>query len=310
MQQLSLIRNENMKLYRRFRTWAFLAFIVVLTLVPIFMQNSQSKNGDWKAELEKDTAAMRQAMEMPELSDAARASIQNKMLINEYRITNDLKPFNSAWGAVNELSFFISVVTLFTIIAAAEAVAGEFSAGTMKMLLTRPVSRGQILLSKYLSTVLYGLFLLIVLFTASFASGVFVHGFAGIAEPYLFVKNGVVKGGSMAIHSLSVYALKSVHLLMLLTLAFMISAVFRSVNMSITISMLLLFTGNVIVQVLGEYDWVKYLLFANTDLTQYMDGGMPSKGMNLSFSIIVLAIYFLLFHLISWITFGKRDVSA
>ncbi|MGV2805439.1 ABC transporter permease subunit, partial [Clostridium perfringens] len=54
-------------------------------------------------------------------------------------------------------SFTIYLSTIFTVIIAADIVAGEFAGGTIKLLLIRPWSRGKILLSKFTSLILFGL---------------------------------------------------------------------------------------------------------------------------------------------------------
>ena len=50
------------------------------------------------------------------------------------------------------------------------------------------------------------------------------------------------------------YGLEFISLLMIVTFAFMISATFRSSSLAISLSILLLFVGNVIVGVLSRYE--------------------------------------------------------
>ncbi len=59
-----------------------------------------------------------------------------------------------------------------------------------------------------------------------------------------------------------------------------------------------------------RYNWSKYILFANVNLNQYIDGEPLVKGMTMTFSIIVLIIYFVIFNVISYIGFTKRDIVA
>jgi ABC-2 type transport system permease protein len=112
------------------------------------------------------------------------------------------------------------------------------------------------------------------------------------------------------LHVLSTYALKLVDLIMVVTLAFMISTVFRSASLAIGISIFIMFAGQAISVLLMRYSWGKYFLFANTDLTQYLQGRPLQEGMTMGFSITVLLIYFLLFNALSWSIFRKRDVAA
>jgi ABC-2 type transport system permease protein len=53
------------------------------------------------------------------------------------------------------------------------------------------------------------------------------------------------------------------------------------------------------------------LLFANIDLTRYLAGNDPIRPeMTLTFSIMMLVAYYVLFQLVSWLLFTKRDVAA
>ena len=60
---------------------------------------------------------------------------------------------------------------------------------------------------------------------------------------------------------------------------------------------------------LSKYSWVKYVLFANTDLTQYVRGVPIVAGMTMKFSLIVLTVYFVFFMATSWVFFSRRDVT-
>jgi ABC-2 type transport system permease protein len=82
-----------------------------------------------------------------------------------------------------------------------------------------------------------------------------------------------------------------------------------------------MFSSSTLIFVLAEfkYTWVKYLLFANTDLSVYMTGGMSDDmsgghplvaGMTLGFSISILVAYWLVFYAVSWLLFTKRDIAG
>jgi len=97
---------------------------------------------------------------------------------------------------------------------------------------------------------------------------------------------------------------------MMVTFAFAISTVTRNNSLAVGISLFLMFTGSMIVNLLKDYSWVKYILFANTDLTQYINGTPMVAGMTMTFSLIVLAVYFVVFNATSWFVFSKRDVAG
>ncbi|MCZ8517695.1 ABC transporter permease [Paenibacillus filicis] len=191
---------------------------------------------------------------------------------------------------------------IFAVIVAGDSVAAEYTWGTIKLLLIRPVSRGKILLAKYISVLLFLAVLLLLLVIVSYLVGLVLFGVSGAVSPESTFKL-----------ILQAYGFKAVEMVMAVTLAFMISAAFRSSSLAIGLSIFLMLTANSIVMVLAslKYTWVKYLLFANTDLSHYSGGGMPLlSGMTLGFSITVLVIYWLVFYAVSWLIFTRRDVAG
>jgi len=114
----------------------------------------------------------------------------------------------------------------------------------------------------------------------------------------------------MLVYVFATYGLKLIELVMIVTMAFMISTVFRSSSLAIGLSIFIMFAGQIITLLLMRYSWGKYFLFANTDLTPYLEGQPLAEGMSLGFSITVLLFYFLLFNVLSWEIFRRRDVAA
>jgi len=106
------------------------------------------------------------------------------------------------------------------------------------------------------------------------------------------------------------YGYGLVDLVMMSTFAFMISAVFRNSSLAIGVAIFLMMGGSMIVGIFADKPFAKYILFANTDLKQYADGHVMIEGMTLGFSIIVLIVYYLIFLLLSWAVFTKRDVAG
>ncbi|HBP63846.1 MAG TPA: hypothetical protein DD730_06160 [Desulfosporosinus sp.] len=230
---------------------------------------------------------------------------------NNYRIEHNLPPTEgrTLWGSVTQTTGLISLVSLLSIIISAGIVAGEFITGTIKLLIIRPLNRWKVLLSKYVTVLLFAFGGLLILFSASFLVGGLFYGFSGANQPYLSYINGNVTEVNMVRHIFTTYVYACVDLLMMVTFAFMVSTVFRNNALAVGTSIFLLFTGNVLVSLLSKYNWVKYVLFANTDLTQYAKGEPIVKGMTLTFSFIVLIVYFMIFIAISWIFFSRRAIS-
>lgn len=310
-----LVHNENIKIYKRMGTWVMIGILVlVVALVGIFTKFvlDPDSNADWKAQLSAENAQLTESLESAPMLEAQKRLLKERIALNEYRIEHDVEPIkrDSLWGYMVDATTFTGIAALFTIVIAAGMVASEFSWGTVKLLLIRPVSRTKILLAKYASTLLFALLMLLLLFSTSFLFGILFFGFGGAETPYISYSNGRVIEQNMVIHIIELFGFRSIDLIMMVTLAFMISTVFRSSSLAIGISLFLMFTGPQLVQLLSQYDWAKYILFANTDLQQYTTGTPLVEGMTMTFSIVMLLIYFALFAFLSLYIFKKRDVAA
>lgn len=311
---LNLIRNEHMKLFKQFSTWVMVGLLVlVLLIVGIatkYLADSQTSE-NWKMQLQAENQQLTEQKEQVPDIGKSHDVLEERIAINQYRIDHDIPPIENKtlWGFMNSATNLTSLVTLFTIVIAAGIVAGEFSWGTIKLLLIRPVSRSKILLSKFMTTLLFALYNLFILFISSFIFGAIFFGFEGKELPYLAFVEGEVVERNMITHILTLYGLNSVDLIMMVTFAFMISTVFRNRSLAVGLSIFLMFTGQQVVMLLSEYEWVKYILFANTNLSQYMNGQPLVEGMTMTFSITVLLVYFILFVTMSWTIFQRRDVA-
>lgn len=316
---IQLIRNEWMKIWKRPATLVMFGILIIAVLLLGAFNKYQSSgfsvpdNENWKHGLELENKRYEEMLEDEHLPAETRKFYTKEMTINEYRITHDFSTNveYSAWDFVSDCIQLISIAGLFTIIIAAGIVANEFNWGTVKLLLIRPLSRTKILLSKYLTVLLFGFLSILVVFAFSFILGAILFGLPEDAYPYLHYSNGIVKEQSMLLHLISFYGLNSISLLMLTTMAFMISSVFRNSSLAIGISIFLMFMGSTVTVLLANwFDWAKYLLFANTDLTQYFEGTPLVSGMTLTFSIIMLFVYFIVFIGLAFWVFKKRDVAA
>lgn len=313
---MNLIWNEQIKLYARKATWVMFAVLLVIAIgggfiTKFFGPESDFKQygDDWKSELQAENEQL-----TAEMKDDEFIGFTNELVIaeNNYHVENDIKPQPyDGWEYVLENSFLTSVISLFTIIVAAGIISNEFKWGTIKLLLIRPISRTKILLSKYVSVLLFAFTLLVFLLAASWLTGAILFGLNGLNPLVVqdmmpgYVQNDVL--GEIA----KSYGYSIVTLVMMATFAFMISAIFRSSGMAIGLAIFLMMAGNAIVAFLSQYEWSKYILFANTNLEQYSNGVEPMiPGMSMTFSIIVLVVYFVIFLAAAWTAFTKRDVAG
>ncbi|WP_231955986.1 ABC transporter permease [Aneurinibacillus soli] len=306
-----------MKIYRRMRTWMLVVALVLTTIGFLTAQHFTVKpaevaNASWKTNIQQQIKNDQRMLTVMNRGNDWKARVTSRINVNQYHLTHNLPPTDETlWGNILKAADLVVVVTVFTVVIAADSVAGEFSSGTIKLLLIRPVSRSKILLSKYVSTVVFSVLLLLILFISAFIVSGVLQGFHDIGVPYVYASgDGVVHTKNIVQEAISTYLYQCVQMIITVTMAFMISTVFRSSSIAIALSVGIMFAGSSIVSFLSQFSWAKYYLFENTDLTQYLNGTPNIPGMTLSFSITVILGYFLTFIALSWIVFKKRDIAA
>ena len=306
-----------MKLWNKKATWIMTLLLVVFLVgiagvskwVESTMQQPEG-NPTWEQSLKDNQTMLTQQLASPDLDDATKEQLEEDLALTEYRLKNDFAPLdsNGTEGYLLDSHGMLSFITLFVVIVAASIVATEFSQGTIKMLLSRPVKRWKILTSKFVTTILYAILLTIVAFvTTVIVSYLFFDASGG---GILDFNNGNVVEVSYWGRVVTLYGLQFIGILIYATFAFMIGSVFRSSSLAIGLSIFLLFMGPNVVFFLSRYEITKYILFTHTDLTGHITGNLLVQGITMPFSIAVLAVYVLIFLVISYWTFIKRDITA
>jgi ABC-2 type transport system permease protein len=288
------------------------AFVLFVNFIEWHSDGKKAIEEGWRAKLEQNNQQYSEILKQPDLGKDDRTFYKDRMAVNEYHLENNIPSTDGTmWDGVNGSATMMIVITIFTIIIAGDSLAGEFSSGTIKLLLIRPASRVKILVSKYISFLLFGILLLLTLFVISIIINGILYGLRDMDLPLIVMNSdGQIVEKNMFINLWKMYMYNGISTVMYVTMAFMISTAFRSSAMAIGFSIGALFAGNIVLEALQRFDWSRYLLFANTDLTQYLTGRPYQEGMTVEFSIGVLVVYFLFFNLISWLIFTRRDVAA
>lgn len=312
----NLVLNENMKIYRRLRTWLLALFMAAMILVVGIVYHNHHLNQvspDWKQLLVTENTQIHQEITSHKHVPAFEIkNLQVTYKTNQYHINHDIPPSQTTgWDFVSLIVTALGVmISVFVAVIAGDIVASEFSWGTIKALLTRPVKRWQVLVSKYIATLLFGVFIAALTFIVSYVVGGIFFGFGGAGHAQIYLNGHQdITQVSTAKFVLMNYGFMGINLLMTVTIAFMISTLFRSSALAISLSIVTLFVGSTLVRALQGYSWDKYILFSNTNLSQYFINGPSISGMTLGFSVMMLLLYFVIMKGISYFIFEKRDVS-
>lgn len=307
-----LIANESMKIYSRKLTWILLLLLVAITIGASVIGKINAKpSDDWRAETTQLVHRYEERLKITELSPELRADAENKLKIAEYHLANNIpSPHNNPWSALLTFSGLVEMVMIFAIVVAADMVAGEYTAGTMKLLLIRPHSRTKILFSKYIAISLFAVVMLALLVLCGYATNALFYGVGDIHATDLFLnQQGQIVRQNVPMQVIRMYGLSIIPVMGYVTLAFAISTVLRNSALAVGISLVIMIVGNSMIEATAKIAWLKYLPFANSDISLYIFHLPARPEMTLGFSLSVVLAYIVALALISWSVFKKRDVS-
>jgi len=144
---LTLIQIELYKIFRKWRTYiGFIAIGILIPVIHIAMYYSGSDAIDGRA-----------------------ANLQSSFMITGNLVNGYLASYLIMMSLVIHIPFLITLV-------AGDLLAGEATAGTYRMLITRPVSRTQIITAKFLAGIIYTFILILWLAFTSLVIGSFILG--------------------------------------------------------------------------------------------------------------------------------------
>ncbi len=262
----------------------------------------------WRESLEQENEYLQMTIDT---EGGEVGHFERQLAINEHRLENDMEPAtgNSVWTYIDENLGLTNLITLFVVIIAGGMIASEFTWGTIKLLMIRPISRSKILVAKYLSVLVFMVIFMAILFITSFVTGAIAFGFD--QTPSLLYLGGNVHEVHPMLYLMLKLGLNGLGIVMFATIAFMISSVFRNNSLAIGISLFLLFTGTQITTLVGmKFEAAKFSPFANIHFQTFLEGMPVVSGVTFWFSVVMFLVYFVLLHVVSFVTFVKRDIAA
>jgi len=323
---LALVHNEMVKVWKK-RRFAVIV-LILLILIPVFVyaqmkisQNSQEKfKGDWRAELQTritDNSRSLGSDRIPEEWKQWRRALVQQL---QYYLDHDINP-NTPDAVSFTRGFMDNAVTMFiplmVLAIASDLVSGERSSGTIKMLLTRPVRRWRILLSKLIALTLYVSLIIVTTTALCYLISGLVFGYKGWGAPIFVgfqVSGSNVETASVHAISQAIYLLMQLGLIWFASmtvaiLALMVSVLVRSTAASFVTMMAAIIAGAILTNMASSWHSAKYLFNVNLQLTTYLQGTPPPiEGMTLGFSLAVLGVWALAGLVVAFGVFTKQDI--
>lgn len=266
----------------------------------------------------KNVMAMENAEQELEYAEKQEynSSLKNRE-INKYIIENnvDINKSNDIRGIFrnffNEYGLFIIVMTVMI---AGTIVSEEFNKGTIKLLLVKPYSRNQILLSKFITVFIMILFSIAVIVLMELVVGGIIFGWDSLSVPILEYNFETQSLENIHIFNyLGIQIMTQLPKLALLaTLAFACSTLFTNSALAITIPLLGYMSADVINMLVIQYkvQFMKFFVSMNWDFEGYLFGNLPKmEGMTIGFSVVICILYFVAMVIPAFIAFKKKNIK-
>lgn len=300
-----------------------------------------NKEEDWKASLklritqqEEELKRMQEnGNDDPSYIEHMRQSINE----NKYYLNHNIKPKQP--GDMDALSFLETVLGMLGMVFlpagvalfAADMVSGEFTPPTMKFLLTQPISRGKLLLSKFIAVVSAAVVSIISLELISYLIMGVIFGFGNSNTPvfigtkYKFDLTKIVDNvhpmvaitGTTTMTTLGSYVMKQLLLQILfivasVSFAFMLSAIMKSSMVSVSIAIFV----TILLTIVQSIPFTKKLcpfLFTTYGASESLFKGnlaleFRNPSLTINYGIVVLVLWIIIPYIISHIIFTKKDI--
>lgn len=275
-----MLTNELLKTFRKWRT--YIGFIAIGVVVPLI---------EYGLKLEGGTM----------VRNMTRGLSQDFLflgnLFNGYFVTYFI--MNSMW---------IHVPFLITLVAG-DILAGEATAGTFRILLTRPPSRTRIFLVKYVAILAYTTILVVFLAVLSLGLGLLWFGKGDLLVPgrdIIILPAADVPSHLALAYGLSILSMWCVASLAVAFSSFVENAIGPIVG-SMAVIIVFLIVGNIPIEM---FETIKpYLFTTHFSLwTRAVEDTIPWD--DILHSAAVLVVYTLGFAAVSWTVFTRKDILS
>ncbi|MFD3446775.1 ABC transporter permease [Microbacteriaceae bacterium 4G12] len=326
---VNLIYNEAEKIYRKKRILVIMLILAIL--IPIFVyaqyrevQTTIKRLGtsDWKVGLQQQIIDTQNRLSNSRLPEDWRKWLKVRIAQQQYYLDHNINP--NAPGAPSFVKAFIEqgitlFVPLLVMIVAIDIVSGERSDGTIKVLLTRPIRRWKILLSKYVTMVLFVSLILLIVGIFSYVLSGIVFGYSGWNLPVLtgfVIDNESLNTNYVHLIPLWKYIVMEYGLAWFVavvvgTISFMVSVLIRNTPAGMGVMLAALIAGGILSNFATSWEGAKYIFSVNLSLTDYLSGQLPAlKGMSMGFSLMNLTLWAVASLVISFFVFTKQDMAS
>lgn len=297
------------------------------------------EKADWRVVLKEDIKMLEAQINSKEIPSEEKERLNIDLMTKQYLLDKDIEPaYNSfdvkATRFMNDLFSILGVIFLAVgvIIFSSDMVSGEYTPPTMKFLLTQPVSRGKVLLSKFIALVLSATIIIMVIEAVAFLVMGIIFEFGSMDYPMAvgtrFVYDNMVNpnmgqkvlkmvAGSTVIipmwkYLIQMFLLQALFIIASASFAFLLSTVVKSSMISMAVSEVLIIIFTIFPNIPYVKDYVHYIFSTFGDPGMILGGNIARMANNPNvttlFAIGILIAWTVVSYVVSHVVFTKRDI--
>ncbi|MBN2259239.1 MAG: ABC transporter permease subunit [Clostridiales bacterium] len=330
---IALIENEMSKMFFKKKISLILILLIVFiglfaygeqyvykSTLSRFSSASEGDSLDWTVLANQQLAILFERLDSPYIPESGIKSIEIEIKQLQYFILNDINPITPS-AARFTVDFANQTITMFIplliLILASDLVSGEFTSGTIKLLMTRAVPRWKILLGKYIALLMMTTLVILLIAILSTLIAGFYFDYWGFDEPmptgFHLIEGTLDSSGVIMVSGLQymffIYALTWGVAVVIASITLMISILVNTTATAIGIILSTLIGGQFLQYFLSDWPIAKYFYVSNLNLSKYLTGSyQPIEGMSLAFSTGVLLSWLFVSLLVSFTVFIRKDI--
>lgn len=243
-------------------------------------------------------------------SNLERASIAKYKIENRLEISN----IDSRGMVVEFFSQYGMFIVAILVMIAGTILSDEFNKGTIKLLLVKPYQRWKILMAKFITCLITMVIVIGVILLMQLVVGSIFYGLDSFKVPAIYYNYTTNQVETMNLFAY--FAIQGIsrlpNFILVMLIAFMLSSLFTNSALSIIVALLGFISSDIINVMAVEFNlpFMKFFITLNWDLSPYLFGGLPEfPYTDLTFSIIMNAVYLIGMIAVSILVFKKRNIK-
>lgn len=255
--------------------------------------------------------------------EARIAAAEEDLLLDWYSLENNIPQVQFIKDARNSLNetylFYVTIAILLCIIIGGGIVSSEYSTGTVRLLMIRPVSRWKILLSKLAAVFIIGYGAMFTAFILNIVSSGIANGFGTLGTPILALKDGVVVHQNFILSLIPNLMFASISLIFIIAVVFFFSTVGRNTALAVGLTMVGFLGSMPAAQIAAnlKMTWIGSTFLPYVNLTSFVGEeswvleSLTQMGvtLNATMGAVQLLVIAVVLTVISFVVFTRRDVT-